>query len=356
MKNRQHGNHEGGSTWSWWLGQKVNGATGMQTRQELGAAGTMDPGGDRGSGAPQQIEQRQRAAGGRREEVGDGDWARWRRAHEEGAAGTGRGQQEANGGGSRCAEGVEERGGRAREEQQGGAMAGDGRARGRAPTELLAGGGRKQRRGRGGARAQEAERGETEEIEGSGHGKANESGTTREKSNSSRGCRRRRQGSWTWQRGAPSSKGNGRTAADPGMEVVGLSFPAGSKWRQASGLGSPGGSARRCCKEVSGAMAVREETASSRLVGWSSKQRREGLGTGQRWTRSSGGTRLGGSLATEMMMARHVGGGPGVEDDGSVHSHGGADAEPELLVSEASWTPWRTSAREKEREPDVRER
>ena len=94
MKNRQHGNHEGGSTWSWWLGQKVNGATGMQTRQELGAAGTMDPGGDRGSGAPQQIEQRRRAAGGRREEVGDGDWARWRRAHEEGAAGTGRGQQE----------------------------------------------------------------------------------------------------------------------------------------------------------------------------------------------------------------------------------------------------------------------
>ena len=186
MKNRQHGNHEGGSTWSWWLGQKVNGATGMQTRQELGAAGTMDPGGDRGSGAPQQIEQRRRAAGGRREEVGDGDWARWRRAHEEGAAGTGRGQQEANGGGSRCAEGVEERGGRVREEQQGGAMAGDGRARGRAPTELLAGGGRKQRRGRGGARAQEAERGETEEIEGSGHGKANESGTTREKSNGSR--------------------------------------------------------------------------------------------------------------------------------------------------------------------------
>ena len=51
------------------------GATGMQTRQELGAAGTMDPGGDRGSGAPLQIEQRRRAAGGRREEVGDGDWA-----------------------------------------------------------------------------------------------------------------------------------------------------------------------------------------------------------------------------------------------------------------------------------------
>ena len=45
-----------------------------------------------------------------------------------------------------------------------------GRARGRAPTELLAGGGRKQRRGRGGARPQEAERGETEEIEGSGSG------------------------------------------------------------------------------------------------------------------------------------------------------------------------------------------
>ena len=117
-----------------------------------------------------------------------------------------------------------------------------------------------------------------------------------------------------------------------------------------------GGSARRCCKEVSGAMAVREEAALSRLVGWSLKQRRQGLGAGQRWTRSSDGTRLGESLAPEMMMERHVGGGPGVEDDVSVHSHGGADAEPELLVSEASWTPWRASAREKEREPDVRER
>ena len=59
-------------------------------------------------------------------------------------------------------------------------------------------------------------------------------------------------------------------------------------------------------------------------------------------------------MAPEMMMERHVGGGPGVEHDGSVHSHGGADAEPELLVPEASWTPWRTSAREKEREPDLR--
>ena len=43
-------------------------------------------------------------------------------------------------------------------------------------------------------------------------------------------------------------------------------------------------------------------------------------------------------------MESHVGGGPGVKDDVSVHSHGGADAEPELLVPEASWMPWRSSA------------
>ena len=33
----------------------------------------------------------------------------------------------------------------------------------------------------------------------------------------------------------------GRRWLDPGMEVVGLSFPAGWKRRQADGLGAPGG-------------------------------------------------------------------------------------------------------------------
>ena len=130
---------------AWWCGKTAaGGSAGREKAEDGGPVRQQRDGGAR-------EEQRQDAARRRpqvREEVGRAALT----CRGDGAAGVGLqvAAREADGAmvGSRWRQGRS----RAREEV--------GRARGRAPTELLAGGGRKQRRGRGGARAQEAERGE----------------------------------------------------------------------------------------------------------------------------------------------------------------------------------------------------